>query len=33
MIGNIVTQGISAKVGLEIMDRISPKRKRKKRRK
>jgi hypothetical protein len=32
MIQNIITTGITAKVGLDMMDRISPKRKPKKRR-
>lgn len=31
MIGNIITQGISAKVGLEVMDKISPRKKKRKR--
>lgn len=29
MIGNIITAGIGAKVGLEVMDRIGPKKRRK----
>jgi hypothetical protein len=31
MIGNIIMTGISAKVGLEVMDRIGPKKKKRRR--
>jgi hypothetical protein len=31
MIGNIITTGITAKVGLSMMDKISPRKKKKRR--